>query len=71
MADEQRIVLRVGADGQLFAETQGITGPKCLDYIAVLEDLLDAETLSSQFTDDYNRQTDTSRTEVTDELHQQ
>jgi hypothetical protein len=70
MANRARIVVRIGVDGQLSAETQGVTGQKCLDYIAILEDLLDAETVSSTFTDDYAKQTDHTTTEVTNELPQ-
>lgn len=59
MTGKPRIVVTVGPDGLVSAETQGLLGPACLDYIAVLEDLLDATTVESAYTADY------SRTEVT------
>ncbi|MGC7095135.1 DUF2997 domain-containing protein [Amycolatopsis lurida] len=49
--------MTVGRDGSISAETHGVTGSKCLDYIPLLEDLLDAETVSSEFTEDYRRTT--------------
>ena len=70
MAESTRITVRVGADGQLTAETHGVTGPKCMDYIELLENLLDAETVSSEFTEDYTRQNQHPTDEVTHELRQ-
>lgn len=68
----ERIIVRVATDGTVSAETKGIKGPKCLDSIAVLEDLLEAETVSSEFTAEYD-QTITRTTieyEVDDDLRQ-
>ena len=42
MTPPPRIVVTVSADGQISAETEGLLGDACLDYIAVLEDLLAA-----------------------------
>lgn len=49
----RRIVVRVAPDGGISAETQGIKGPRCLDYIEVLEALLEARVTSSAFTTEY------------------
>ncbi|MBG0564947.1 DUF2997 domain-containing protein [Actinoplanes aureus] len=57
MTDKPRIVVTVGADGQVRAETVDIVGERCLDYIAVLEDLIGGQVRQSAFTDDYHRQT--------------
>jgi hypothetical protein len=51
----QRIIVTVSSDGQINAETEGLLGEACLDYIAVLEDLLAARTVESSFTADYTR----------------
>lgn len=51
----QRIVVTVHGDGTVSAKTQGIFGEKCLDYIAILEDILDARTVESAYTADWNR----------------
>jgi hypothetical protein len=66
-----RVVVRVGADGTVSAETHGITGPACLDQIAVLEELLEARTESSAFTADHDRSSAAVAQEVRDELRQQ
>lgn len=49
----QRITVRVGRDGQITAETQGIKGKACLPYIALLENMLEAETVDSDYTSDF------------------
>ena len=49
----EQIVVRVGVDGLITAETIGIKGERCLESIALLEDLLDSGTFSSTFTDEY------------------
>jgi hypothetical protein len=49
------IEVTVGPDGVVSARTHGVLGERCLDYIAVLEDLLEARTASSEYTDDYTR----------------
>ena len=54
MTDKQ-LVVQVRRDGSVHAETIGMHGAECLDYISVLEDLLEADTLQSAFTDDYHR----------------
>ncbi|WP_104164124.1 DUF2997 domain-containing protein [Cryobacterium sp. N22] len=52
MTDKQLIV-QVRPDGTVHAETLGMYGNECLDYIAVLENMLEAETTASSFTDAY------------------
>lgn len=51
----KKLVVQLRPDGSVAAETFGMTGAECLDYIEQLEALLDAETISSQFTEDYTR----------------
>lgn len=55
MAEQTRLVVRVAVDGTISAETQNVTGTRCLDYISLLEDLLDATTTSSAYTADYHQ----------------
>ncbi len=55
MVDKARIEVTVGPDGVVSAKTHGLLGDTCLDYIAVLEDLLEARTATSEYTDDYTR----------------
>jgi hypothetical protein len=49
----RRIAVTINKDGSIKAETLGIKGKTCLDYVPVLEELLDAETLQSAFTAEY------------------
>lgn len=66
----EQIVVTVGPDGTITAETKGIKGTDCLDYIQVLENLLDAKTNSSAFTDEYHQTASTRHDEVSNDLHQ-
>lgn len=50
---DKRLVVQIGLDGKIKAETIGIKGKECLDYIQLLEKLLDAETVDSEFTSEY------------------
>lgn len=49
----RRIAVTINPDGSIEAETLGITGETCLEYLPLLEDLLAAETVESAFTADY------------------
>lgn len=60
----KKLVVQLRSDGSVAAETFGMTGPECLEYIQQLEALLDAETTSSQFTDDYHRVAQSSSLET-------
>lgn len=53
--NQKQLVVQVRRDGTVQAETIGMQGAECLDYIAILENLLEAETSESAFTDDYYR----------------
>jgi hypothetical protein len=46
----------VAADGTVRAETHGVLGERCLDYVAILEDLIDGRTTQSSYTADWNRE---------------
>ncbi|WP_349409946.1 DUF2997 domain-containing protein [Pseudalkalibacillus sp. SCS-8] len=51
--NKKKIKIRIGEDGQIFAETIGLKGKECLTYIEQLEKLLDAETIDSNYTAEY------------------
>lgn len=55
MSGQPRIVVTVSSEGVVSAETRDVFGDRCLDYIAVLEDLLDARTVRSAYTADHAR----------------
>jgi len=62
----RRIVVTVTAQGTISAKTVGFTDDSCLDYIAVLEDLLEARTVESAYTEEYARATAEVRQEEHD-----
>jgi hypothetical protein len=45
--------IHIFADGRISAATEGIVGKECLKYIPVLEELLEAETVDSAYTEEY------------------
>ena len=51
----QRIHLIIRDDGSISAKTENIFGEDCLLKIDVLENMLDALTVDSNFTDDYSK----------------
>ncbi|MCM3443102.1 DUF2997 domain-containing protein [Metabacillus halosaccharovorans] len=50
---DKKIKIRLNEDGNIFAETIGMKGKECLQYIELLEELLDAESIDSEFTSEY------------------
>lgn len=64
MTENPRIVVTVGPDGQVSAETVDILGERCLDYVAVLEDLVGGQVRQSAYTADYTRQAHTARERI-------
>ena len=49
----KKIKLRIYTDGKVEAETNGVKGKACLDYISILESLTGATTVDSEFTAEY------------------
>lgn len=49
----EKVQIRILKDGSIEAVTNGIKGEKCVDYIRILEDLLEAETTNSNYTSEY------------------
>lgn len=49
-----KITLRIYPDGKVQAETHGIKGKACLNYISILEQLTGAKTVDSDFTEEYH-----------------
>ncbi len=49
----KQIQIRISPDGSIHAETQNIKGKQCLKYIQLLEGLLEAQTINSDFTKEY------------------
>lgn len=49
----QKVQIRILKDGTIEAVTNGIKGDKCVNYISILENLLEAETTHSSYTSEY------------------
>jgi hypothetical protein len=49
----RQISLRIHTDGKIEAETHGVKGKACLDYIRIVEQLTGARTVDSGFTGEY------------------
>ncbi|GIF39622.1 DUF2997 domain-containing protein [Actinoplanes xinjiangensis] len=60
MSERPRIEVTVHPDGTVTAETLDIVGDRCLDWIAVLEDLVDGRVEDSAYTTDYTREQQTA-----------
>lgn len=69
-ASSQQILVTVAKDGTVSARTKNIKGTDCLDYISVLEDLLEATTTRSAFTEEYGQAAAKSSSEVVNDLQQ-
>ena len=61
----QQIIVTIAADGKIEAETVGIKGSRCLDFVEILENLMDATSSESKFTSEYHELAQESTTEGT------
>ncbi|PGT14276.1 DUF2997 domain-containing protein [Bacillus cereus] len=50
---EKRVQIRILPDGTIQAETKGIKGEKCTDYILILEELLQAEAIEAEYNEEF------------------
>ena len=50
---KKQLQIRIYPNGEIKAETIGILGKKCTNYIEVVEKLLAAKITNSEFTNDY------------------
>ncbi|HEY7769773.1 DUF2997 domain-containing protein [Longimicrobium sp.] len=51
----EAFTVRIFPDGTVQAEVHGAKGKRCTDYIAILEELLEAETADSAYTAEYHQ----------------
>lgn len=49
----KQLKIQIFQDGQIQAEVLGVKGKKCTDYISLLEELLEAEIIESEYTSEY------------------
>ena len=50
---QEKLQVRIYPDGRIEAQTKGIMGQRCTDYIQILEEMLDAKTTHTEYTSDY------------------
>ena len=60
----KQIKLRIYTDGKVEAETNGIKGKACLNYISILEQLTGATTVDSDFTPEYKEREEYLATDI-------
>ena len=48
-----KIVIKIRPDGMIEAETLGIKGKKCKEYMEILEKFLDSKIIDSEYTKEY------------------
>lgn len=50
---EKKIQIKISEDGKIYADTIGFKGKECLPILSLLEELLEAETIDSNFKEEY------------------
>ncbi|HOC91228.1 MAG TPA: DUF2997 domain-containing protein [bacterium] len=40
---EEKITIKIMPDGRVLAETDGVNGPKCVDYMKLIEDIVEGK----------------------------
>lgn len=50
---DKRIRFEITSDGKVYAKTLGMDDETCLDYVEILEDLLDAKVVDSNYTEEF------------------
>lgn len=54
----KKIQIRIFPDGTIQADIHGIKGERCTDYIKILEDILEAKTVDSDYTPEFYQSDD-------------
>ena len=52
----KKLIISIDKNGFVTAEVSGAKGQKCLDYIALLEDILEGKMVSKEYTQEYYEQ---------------
>lgn len=53
-----QIEIKIRPDGKIEAETFGVKGRKCMDYLKIIEQLTNARTVDSDYTEEFYQQED-------------
>lgn len=52
---KQQLRIEITDNGEVNVKTIGMNDERCLDYVPILEKILDAETVHSEFTEEFLR----------------
>ncbi len=52
----KKLIISIDKNGFVNAEVSGVRGGKCLDYISLLEDILEGNVVSREYTHEYHQQ---------------
>lgn len=50
----KKIKIRIMPDGRVRADIDGFVGPECLNYVKVLEEILEAKTVKTELKPEYH-----------------
>ena len=64
----KQLRIEIFSDGKVWAQTKGIRGKACRDYVKVLEQLTGARAVDSEYTPEYRLQDNVPELSVTDAL---
>ena len=65
----KQMKIKLLPDGQIYMETVGIKGKKCLDCVEILKKLVDIKVTKTQITQEYYESEMELTTEETSEIH--
>ncbi|WP_294465692.1 DUF2997 domain-containing protein [uncultured Anaerofustis sp.] len=60
----KKLIVKIRSNGEIEASTKNIKGKKCLDYINVFKEILNAEVTDSSFTDEYYENDNINNNEI-------
>ena len=69
MAERKQMLVRLYPDGRIDAETKGVKGQSCLKFMALLEQMMQASVVDSEFTKEFY-EVETEVAQVTEEVQQ-
>lgn len=49
----KNLIVKIHPDGKIEAKVEGFKGNECCKYIGILEELLEAETFDSEYTEEF------------------
>lgn len=49
----KKLIIKICKDGTIEAETKGIKGKKCEDYIGIIEELTNSKMVEKEYTQEY------------------